>query len=85
MRLDLIYCFTLLAFPSVSRAQAPEGVPVVRIVREESSVKFKVKASVAIEGVFDKWDATLTYTSPKVESGVLDVKIEAASVNTAAA
>jgi polyisoprenoid-binding protein YceI len=82
MRLDLIYCFTLLAFPSVSRAQAPEGVPVVKIVREESSVKFKVKASVAIEGVFDKWDATLTYTSPKVESGVLDVKIEAASVNT---
>ena len=82
MRLNLICCFALLAFPSVSRAQTAEDVPVVKIVREESSINFKVKASVAIEGVFDKWDATLTYTSPKVESGVLDVKIAAASVNT---
>jgi polyisoprenoid-binding protein YceI len=82
MRRHLVCCFVLLAFPLISQAQAPEGVPVIKIVREESSIKFKVKASVAIEGVFDKWDATLAYTSPKVESGVLDVKIEAASVNT---
>ena len=82
MRLHRIGFFALLAFPLISQAQAPEGVPVIKIVREESSIKFKVKASVAIEGVFDKWDATLAYTSPKVESGVLDVKIEAASVNT---
>jgi polyisoprenoid-binding protein YceI len=82
MRLNLVCCFALLAFPSVIRAQTAEDVPVVKIAREESSINFKVKASVAIEGVFDKWDATLTYTSPKVESGVLDVKIAAASVNT---
>jgi polyisoprenoid-binding protein YceI len=82
MRLNLICCFALLAFPLVSRAQTPEGIPVVKIVHDESSIKFGVKASVAIEGVFDKWDATLTYTSPKVESGVMDVKIDAASVNT---
>jgi len=82
MRLHRIGFFMLLAFPLITQAQAPEGVPVVKIIREESSVKFNVKASVAIVGVFDKWDATLTYTSPKVESGVLDVKIEAASVNT---
>jgi len=47
-----------------------------------SSIKFYVKASVALEGTFDKWDATLTFTSPDVTTGVLDVKIQAASVNT---
>jgi polyisoprenoid-binding protein YceI len=82
MRLYPICFFALLALPLVTQAQAPEGIPVVKIAHDESSIKFGVKASVPIEGVFDKWDATLTYTSPKVESGVLDVKIEAASVNT---
>jgi polyisoprenoid-binding protein YceI len=37
---------------------------------------------VAIDGTFDKWDATATMTSPDVEIGVLDIKIQAASVNT---
>jgi polyisoprenoid-binding protein YceI len=41
-----------------------------------------VKASVALEGTFDKWDATLTFTSPDVSTGVLGVKIQADSVNT---
>jgi polyisoprenoid-binding protein YceI len=57
-------------------------VPVFKITPEESSVKFNVKASVALEGTFDKWDATLTFTSTDVSTGVLDVKIQAASVNT---
>jgi polyisoprenoid-binding protein YceI len=37
---------------------------------------------VDIQGDFNKWDATLTFTSPKVSTGVLDIKIQAASVNT---
>jgi polyisoprenoid-binding protein YceI len=41
-----------------------------------------VKASVALEGKFDKWDASLTFTSPDVTTGVLDIKIQAASVNS---
>jgi polyisoprenoid-binding protein YceI len=41
-----------------------------------------VKASVSIDGTFDKWDATLTFTSTDVTTGVLDVKIQADSVNT---
>ena len=41
-----------------------------------------MKASVALEGNFDKWDATLTYTSPALSTGVLEIKIQAASVNT---
>ena len=41
-----------------------------------------MKASVPIAGTFDKCDATLTYTSTDAEAGVLDVKIQGASVNT---
>jgi polyisoprenoid-binding protein YceI len=41
-----------------------------------------VKASVAIEGKFNKWDATLTYPSTDVATGVWDIKIQAATVNT---
>ena len=68
--------------PSMTQAQAPAGVPIIKIMREDSSIKFHVKASVAIDGTFDKWDATATMTSPDVETGVLDIKIQAASVNT---
>lgn len=36
-----------------------------------------VKASVAIESKFDKWDATGTFTSPELSTAVLDIKIQA--------
>jgi polyisoprenoid-binding protein YceI len=65
--------------PSVTRAQ---DVPVFEITPVESSVKFDVEASVAIKGTFDKWDATLTFASTDVSTGVLDIKIQAASVDT---
>ena len=45
-------------------------------------MKFSVQASVALEGTFDKWDSTLTFTSTDVKTGVLKIKIEADSVNT---
>jgi polyisoprenoid-binding protein YceI len=79
MRLAAVVCLVASAvFPSLSRAQ----VPVFKVTPEDSSVKFFVKASVALEGNFEKWDATLTYTSPALSTGVLDIKIQAASVNT---
>jgi len=59
----------------------PQG-PVFAITPEQSSIRFFVKASVAIEGNFDKWDATLTFPSTDATSGVLDIKIQAATVNT---
>jgi len=68
-----------VVFPSLSRAQQ---VPVFKIDTQDSSVKFSVKASVAIDGTFDKWDASLTFTSTDPESGALDIKIQAASVDT---
>jgi len=55
---------------------------VFTITPVESTIKFHVSASVAIEGTFDQWEASLTFTSPAAESAVLDVKIQAASVNT---
>ena len=63
--------------PSV-RAQTP----VFMVTQEDSSINFSVKASVSIAGKFDKWDATLTFTSPDVTTGVLDIKAQAASVDT---
>jgi polyisoprenoid-binding protein YceI len=65
--------------PAVSRAQ---GVPVFEIKPDTSTIKFFVKASVALEGNFKKWDATLTFTSTDVSTGVLDIKIQADSVDT---
>jgi polyisoprenoid-binding protein YceI len=78
MRLSILCLLASALFPSLSRAQAP----VFEITTGESSVKFDVEASVAIKGTFDKWDATLTFTSPEVSTGVLDIKIQAASVHT---
>jgi polyisoprenoid-binding protein YceI len=72
----------LILIVTPTRAQDRGGVPVVKITQEGSSVKFAVKASVPIEGVFDKWEATLTFSSTDAEAGVLEVKIHADSVNT---
>jgi polyisoprenoid-binding protein YceI len=72
--------FGLLTTPA--GAQAPAGVPVFQITPVESKIKFHVDASVTIEGAFDQWEASLTFTSTAAESAVLDVKIQAASVNT---
>jgi polyisoprenoid-binding protein YceI len=47
-----------------------------------SRVKFNVKASIPLEGTFEKWDATLAFTSTDVSTGSLDIKIQADSVNT---
>jgi len=57
------------------------GCSVFKITPVKSTIKFAVKASVPIESDFEKWDATFTMRSTAVESGVLDVKIQAASVN----
>ena len=77
-----ICLFASLVFGFAAVPQTPTDVPVFKITPVKSTIKFAVKASVSIDGVFEKWDATLVYTSNHVEDGVLDVKIQAASVNT---
>jgi polyisoprenoid-binding protein YceI len=75
----VILCFLgSVIFPSASRAQAPVFV----ITPVQSSIRFDVKASMDIAGKFDKWDATLTFTSPDETTGVLEITIQAASVDT---
>jgi len=74
-----IFCFLTCSCLSVAtRAQAP----VFEITPVDSWIKFHVKSSTSIAGKFDKWDATLTFASPDGTTGVLDIKIQAASVDT---
>jgi polyisoprenoid-binding protein YceI len=71
----------LLAFgtlPPASRAQ----VPVYEVTLVGSTIRFGVESSVPIKGAFDKWDANIKFSSVDVTSAVLDVEIEADSVNT---
>ena len=74
-----VFCLLVLGvFPSLSRAQAP----VFEITPVESTIRFDVKASVDIAGKFDKWDASLKFASPDETTGVLEITIQAASVDT---
>jgi polyisoprenoid-binding protein YceI len=82
MRFALIRFLSLVLFSFAARAQDSAGTPVYKITPVESRIKFGVKASVPIEGTFDKWDATLTFTSNAVSAGHLDIEIQADSVNT---
>ena len=70
----------IIVVPSLlSQAQ---NIPVFTITPVESTITYYVKASVKITGTFEKWDASLTFTSPDVTTGVVDVKIQAASVHS---
>jgi len=70
----------LASLPLTPHVQAQ--APVFAITQEDSSIKFSVKASISIAGKFDKWDATLTFTSLDALTGVSDIKAQAASVDT---
>src|SRR4029077_358866 len=78
MRLAVLYLLAFGVLPSASQAQAP----VFEITPMDSTIKFGVKASVNIAGKFDQWDATLKFTSPDETTGVLEIIIHAASVDT---
>jgi polyisoprenoid-binding protein YceI len=78
MRLAVVCLLASCVFPLLSRAQAP----VFEITPVDSTIKFHVKSSVDIAGKFDQWGATLTFTSPDETTGVLEIKIQSASVDT---
>ena len=72
-------CILALAlFAPRSQAQAP----VFEIAPVHSWIKFHVKSSVTLAGKFEKWDANLKFTSPDERTGILEIQIEAASVDT---
>jgi polyisoprenoid-binding protein YceI len=78
MRIAILCLVATAMLPTPGRAQ----VPVFKVTPVESAIKFNVKASVPIAGNFDQWNATLTFASSDVTTAVLDIEIQAASVNT---
>jgi len=77
----LLVVSCLPAFCALPLAKCAQ-VPVYEITPLESTVKFGVESSVPIKGTFDKWNATLKFSSMDVRSAVLDIEIQADSVNT---
>jgi polyisoprenoid-binding protein YceI len=74
-----ILCLVVICtLPPANRAQ----VPVYEVTPVESTIKFGVDSSVSIKGSFDKWNASMKFSSTDVRSGVLDIEIQADSVNT---
>lgn len=63
--------------PSVGSGQ----IPTFQVIAPDSKVDFHVNASVELTGVFEKWAASLRFTTPYVESGILEIIVQAASVN----
>src|ERR1700722_4310415 len=78
MRLAILCLAASTVLPIFAHAQNP----VFAVTPGDSTIKFYVKASVALVGNFDKWDASLTFKSTELNTGVLDIKIDAATVNT---
>jgi len=78
MRLAVLCFLASAAIPALSQ----DATPVFVISQEDSKVTFFIKSSVALDGTFKKWEAPLTFTSPDVTTGVLDIKIQADSVDT---
>jgi len=74
----LVYILASAAFPQRTVAQAP----VYEITPVASSIEFGVESSVPIKGTFSTWNATLTFQSRELSTGVLDIRIEADSVDT---
>src|SRR5215831_16282992 len=66
------------ALPSANRAQ----VPVYEVAPVESTIKFGVESSVPIKGSFNKWSASLKFSSTDVRGAVLEIEIQADSVDT---
>jgi polyisoprenoid-binding protein YceI len=74
----VLWLVVFCTFPSANRAQ----VPVYEVTPVESTIKFGVDSSVPIKGIFDKWNASMKFSSTDVRSGVLEIEIQADSVNT---
>ena len=81
IRYVLAYAACLVAFLASPRASSAQ-VPTYEITPEESAIKFGVDSSVSIKGVFEKWNAHVTFSSRDVRSAAIDIEIEAGSVNT---
>jgi polyisoprenoid-binding protein YceI len=78
MRIAATAILALYGFLPADGAQ----VPMYEVTPVESSIQFDVESSVPIKGTFRKWHANLILASRDVRSAVLDIKIQADSVDT---
>jgi polyisoprenoid-binding protein YceI len=78
----MLSLLSVLLFSVAIQAQSSQVAPTYKITPVVSKIRFNVKASIPMEGTFEKWDATLVFTSTDVSTGSLDIKIQADSVNT---
>jgi polyisoprenoid-binding protein YceI len=74
----VLWLFVFCTFPLANHAQ----VPVYEVTPVESTINFGVDSSVPIKGTFDKWNASIKFSSRDVRSAVLEIEIQADSVNT---
>ncbi len=72
----------LLALPTMPVPAAAQTAPVFAVAPEVSKIAFAVSASMSVTGTFDKWNAGLTCASADAATCILDIKIQADSVNT---
>jgi polyisoprenoid-binding protein YceI len=78
LRMVVLCLLAFCALASANRAQ----VPAYEVTPVESTIRFNVGSSVPIKGTFDKWNASMKFSSTDVRSGVLDIEIQADSVNS---
>ncbi len=76
--MTVLWLVVFCTLPSANRAQ----FPVYEVTPVESTIKFGVDSSIPIKGTFDKWSASMKFSSADVRSGVLEIEIQADSVNT---
>src|ERR1700739_182241 len=82
-RIRVVLAPTALLISFLASAQPSSAqIPTYEITPEESTIKFGVDSSVSIKGVFEKWNARVTFSSRDVRSAAIDIEIEADSVNT---
>jgi polyisoprenoid-binding protein YceI len=78
LRTAIFVMFAAAIVPLGVRAQ----VPTYTVTPEDSSIKFDVESSVPIKGTFSQWKASMTFKSTDVTTGVLEIRIQADSVDT---
>src|SRR5246127_2569960 len=81
IRYALASAACLMAFLASSRPSYSQ-VPTYEFTPVESNIKFGGESSVSIQGVFEKWNTSIQFSSRDVRSATLDIEIEAGSVNT---
>src|SRR5258708_36188075 len=75
------FAICMTAFFASPRAGCAQ-VPTYEVTPEENSIKFGADSSVSIKGNFDKWNASINFSSRDIRTTDVDIDIEAGNDNT---